>query len=198
MTGRDPLDDLATEWRDRVPEGLLGLVQPEALERRARRLARQVMLRNASEWMAAAFVVVLFGGWALSADRWLTRFGAAWTVAAALWVAWVLWVRGRNLPAPALDAPTGAFLAHQREQLERQALLLERVPTWYALPLASGTAIILADHAWALWRSHPSAIAVAAFGGAVLVVMGVYLAVLILNRRAARSLRAQLSRLSNE
>jgi hypothetical protein len=139
-------------------------------------------------------VVATFLAWGLSAERWLVQVGCVWTALSALWIGVVLWLRGSNLAAPALDAPTVAFLRHERAQLERQAVLLERVPTWYVAPLGAGMALILADHAWVLVDAGAPRAGVVALGATIVLVALVFGVVLWLNRRAARELREELSR----
>lgn len=194
MSEHDPLQTLQQAWHDDAGREPLEQFSPEALERRARRLSRQVFWRNVREWAAAGLVVVLFSAWAYAADRWLTQLGAASTALAALWIAAVLLVRGRNLPAPPVDAPSSEFLRHLRAQLERQAKLLEGVPTWYALPIAAGTMIILADKAAEIFERGAPPVAFAGLAASVVVVLSVYVVVIVLNRRAARELRERIER----
>ena len=198
MTDRDPLASLKNAWGTEDRSGSLPLASQQDLERRARQLAQQVLRRNALEWIAAGVVVLIFGAWAVTTDRWMIRVGSAWTAAAALWIAWVLVRRGGNLPHPAWDAPTSVYLRYQRSQLERQATLLERVPTWYALPLAVGTGLLLSDQVRQVIERGSPVLGMVAVGIVIVMSLGVYLAVLVANRRAARELRRQLMRLPNE
>ena len=195
---RDPLETLRGSWKTQGAEEPYPWSSPVELERRARRHARKVLMRNVAEWAAAAVVVAFYGISGATADRWLTQLGCGWTVVAALWISWVIARRGTNLSPPASDAPMREFLRHERAQLERQAVLLERVPTWYAMPFAIGTALILVDRVRVVIERGAPPGALATMALVVLVVLAVYLGILIVNRRAASELRNQLRRLSSE
>jgi len=86
MTSRDPLERLQQSWQSDPGDGTLASLNPDALERRAHKLAKQVKVRNVMAWSAAVMVVVIFSAWGWSADRWLTQLGCTWTVGTALWM----------------------------------------------------------------------------------------------------------------
>lgn len=190
----DPFATLQRAWHEQGPLGALDPLTLPQLQERSRAHARRVWWRNAREWAAVALVVPTFLAWGLSTERWLVQAGCVWTALAAVWIGVVLWRRGTNLAAPAVDAPTVTFLRHERAQLERQAVLLERVPTWYVAPLAAGLVPILGDRAWVLVEAGAPRAGVVALGATVLLIALVFGGVLWLNRRAARELREQLSR----
>jgi hypothetical protein len=84
-----------------------------------------------------------------------------------------------GLPLPALDAPTFEHIAHHRAEMLRQHKLLANAWLWYVAPFVPGMAVMLA----AMGRVDPTQTMMAS-----IVCVLVFLAIALLNRRAARNL----------
>jgi hypothetical protein len=191
----DPFDDLRDLWLS-APPTPAPLPPLAELRRRATRLERRVRVRNALEWAACGLVAALFAPTIFDEKTsLLLAAGHLVCVVSAAWIAVYLHRRGRHLERPPHDAPTLVFLAHHRRQLERQIALLKSVPRWYLAPLALGVALIYADRLIDLVRrGFPPSAALSFAGGLALSVL-VFVAVAIVNRRAAHRFADELAKL---
>lgn len=181
-------DDIQALWKTQpvsVPE-----VDMTALKKKAHRFSMQVKIRNATEWLAAAFVMVLFL-WMAAVDALplISRLGAVLIALGAAYVAWRIYRDGRlrELPDAALD--THAYVEAYRGNLEAQAKLLQDVPRWYLGPLVPGMLTFFAGFLIATPAAWLKLVPVMAGCAAVFVAVG------WLNRFAAKKLRSRAAEL---
>jgi len=187
----DPLPSLSRLWlasTEPPPR-----VDPSTLQRAAKRLRRRVLIRNLSEWGAAAGLVAFCVTRIWEVERLLARLGFLGMALAALYVSFELHRRGRVAASPASSSTESYRRAHVGA-LERQAQLLESVWRWYLLPLVPGITLVHLDAAFAgLARSGAQATIIWLVSAAsLLFTIGIFLGVAALNRRAARALRREL------
>jgi hypothetical protein len=187
---------LGAAWRDQ-PAPAAAPLDVAAIRRRVDRLAWRIRLRNGLEWAACAGLVILGVQTATKMDSlpsalvWLCMSGLG------VWVAAVLWRRGRNLPAVAAGAATREYLAHERAQLQRQHALLSSVRRWYLGPIFAFVVFFYGLALVARLRSpeglHGGALLhwCASFAGQVAFFAWIDFA----NRRAAKKLAARLAAL---
>lgn len=157
------------------------------LKKKADRFVLKVWARNVTEWLACAFVVVMFARLALdrAGFHWVSRLGAALTALAALYIGYRLYRDGRlrRLPDPAQD--THAYIEAYRGQLLSQADLIHRVPRWYIAPFLPGFVLYYAGSV--LKHPEQAVLMVALFLGT----MAFFALVALVNRRGAAKLRRQ-------
>lgn len=135
MNGTDPLKQA---WQTAPAPSLPPI---DELRRASRRFDRRIRFRNLTEYVAAAFVFLLFGAFAIfmPLPLPLMRIGAGLVALGALVLAWQLHRRASPLPEP------GAMpvLAYHRAQLVRQRDALASVRLWYLAPLVPGTLLMM-------------------------------------------------------
>ena len=177
-------------------------INPEDLRRRMQRFERRIARRNLREYLAAAFVVCVFGYYTHLFPMLLVRIGCAMVIAGTLYVMFELHRRASAEPAPAELALTSC-VEFQRRQLERQRDALRSVWSWYLLPFVPGICVFLVGlfefgvrTAHAAGRSFNAGTIVVSFGLVSAVAAGVFFAVWKLNLRAARKLEAQIEELN--
>jgi len=152
---------------------------------RATAFDRAIGKRNRREYIAAAFVTLIFGLYALILPGTLLKIGSLLVIAGSLVMVWQL-ARRTSRPDPAGEAADGR--AYYRAQLVTEERMLAYVGLWYIGPLLPGLALFMAS----LAGQFGSALGFAAFTAVpALVMLGVWL----LNRRAAAMLREQIARL---
>ena len=161
-----------------------------ALKKKAHRFSIQVKIRNATEWLAAAFVIVIFL-WMAAVNELppVTRLGAVLIALGSAYVAWRIYRDGRlrELPDAALD--TNRYVKAYRDNLEAQADLLQNVPRWYLGPFVPGMVIFFAGFIIAAPAAWLKVMPVMAGCAAVFVAIG------WLNRYAAKKLRRRAAEL---
>jgi hypothetical protein len=192
-TESDPLPELRDLWlrRGEPPPA----IDASALSRAAGRLRRRVLVRNLTEWGAAALLVPFCAHAVLRGERSLTRLGFLGIALAALYVSAALYRRGRVAQPP--SASTEVYRRAHIAALERQAQLLESVWRWYLLPFVPGITLIHLDAALgALARSGAPATLIGLVTAASwLVTLLVFFGIAALNRRGARRLRREVAAL---
>lgn len=157
------------------------------IKARAAKLGRAIGKRNRREYAAAAFVVLIFGLYALILPGMLLKAGSLLVIAGSLIVAWQL-VRRTSRADPAAEAAD--IRLHYRTRLEVEERMLASVGRWYIGPLVPGLAVFMAGLVEA--GGFDSLIGFAAFTAVpTLVIIGIWL----LNREAAAMLRQQIDRL---
>lgn len=142
MNCGDDLDDL---WNSQPPcantkgDEIVRLVQ-----RKTKRFERMIAIRNWTECMAAAVVVVSFGGLAIRITDPIARIGALIVAAGAAWIAYYIIRRGNAPvtvdPSQNLTVYTRALLAHYDYQIK----LLKSTKYWYLLPMYIGLLVMSA------------------------------------------------------
>lgn len=182
MTSPDD-DSLRSLWRQ-DSDALEPLPLAE-IKSRATALGRMVGKRNRREYVAAAFVTLIFGLYALILPDMLLRIGSLLVVAGSFVMVWQL-ARRTSQPDPGAEAAD--VRAYYRARLVTEERMLARVGLWYIGPLIPGLAVFMAG----LAGQFASALGFAVFAAIpALVILGIWL----LNRRAAAMLREQIARL---
>lgn len=176
-------DNLHSLWRQ-----IDGALQPLPLaevKSRATAFDRAISKRNRREYIATAFVTLIFGLYALILPGTLLKIGSLLIIAGGLVMAWQL-SRRTSRPDPAAEAAD--VRAYYRTRLVTEERMLAYVGLWYIGPLVPGLALFMAS----LAGQFGSLFGFAAFAAIpVLVMLGIWL----LNRRAAAMLREQIARL---
>lgn len=168
--------------------------EPAACAARASSFEHQIARRNRRERIAGWIQLPFWGalaGFFLWQGEWLTGLSLVLVLAGVLVVLNNLARRADNLPA----LPEEPCLAHLERQYRRQYAALISVPAWYIGPLVPG---VLAFFAAVTARVAESKGWSAAIEGAAMpfaITFGLFLAVIVLNRIAARSIAADLARL---
>jgi uncharacterized membrane protein YecN with MAPEG domain len=178
---------LLTLWHQLSDESVN--INVEKMQMRAEKFQRAIWWRNAHEYVAAGFVVVVFALHALDdASTLIMRIGAMLAVAGMLYVVWQLYRRASSKrPSPSTLAD--ACVPFHRRELERQRDALASVWRWYLAPLVPGLIVMLV--AAPLEAGRGWATAAAFFGIGALLFVGIG----ILNQRAARHLQDEIDAL---
>jgi hypothetical protein len=146
------LDDLQRAWRRRgAPEGAAESParELEAARARARELEAMVRRRDRLETLVAFALLPIFSYFALRADGWMVRLGAA--ILAVSCLAIPLRLRGARRPSPDPGLPVATFLRLQLELVLNQRRLLLTVPLWYLGPLGLGVILFFAGSSASPW-----------------------------------------------
>ena len=160
----------------------------EQLREHSGRFERKIRTRNMIEYVAAAFVVVIFSLYIVVIPNPMAKLGSVMIIAGTLYAMWQL--RRRASPAkPDAAATAATALAFHRGELLRQQKALEGVWRWYLGPMAPGLLVFVlgpsflnGTQSWSdLWR--------------VLGFSAVFGAVWCLNWLAAKRLRREIERL---
>jgi hypothetical protein len=139
MPSEPPPNDIRKLWHDQGEEPVK--VSLDEIRRKAQRHGRTIRRRNGIEYVAAAFVVAIFGYYIWHFHEWFMRIGSGLVIAGAVYVVFQLHRRGSAASAPAdLGLTTG--LDFYRKELERQHALLSSVWRWYLGPFVPGLAVI--------------------------------------------------------
>lgn len=147
MSADHPPTDPPSLWQGQPAEPLPPL-SPEALRAQAGKFEKTIGRRNLGEYLAAAFVVAIFGWRALTAPGVLAKVGPAMMVVAAIYIVWRLATRGGARPLPP-EALATSSLSFYRAELERQRALLRSIWRWYLGPMLPGFVFMLAESALA-------------------------------------------------
>jgi hypothetical protein len=171
------------------------MVSLAELRKKAKKFERRVFWRNLREYAASVIVVAAFGFYIWKFPIPMVRFGCILVIAGVLYVVYMLQKRGaaRSLPA---ELTFCDCLGFHRKELERQRNLLRSVWTWYLLPLVPGAAIF---HLGLFVRAMKLPNASARAGLVILnfsLTAAVFIAVGLLNQRAARKLQRKINALN--
>lgn len=158
-----------------------------AVKSRATAFNRAIGKRNRREYIAAAFVTLIFGLYALILPDMLLKIGSLLVIAGGFVMVWQL---SRRTSQPDPGAEAADVRAYYRARLVTEERMLASVGLWYIGPLIPGLAVFMAG----LGSQFGSALGFAAFAAIpALVILGIWL----LNRRAAAMLREQIARLDD-
>jgi hypothetical protein len=175
------MPDIRNLWREQKTEESVTL---DDIRRRATKFQKRIRDRNLVEYIAAAFVVVLFGLYVWLLAGMLVKIGSALCIVGSLFVVWQLHRRASAEPVP--DA---ALLDFHRRALVRQRDALRSVWLWYLAPFVPGVALMILGR-WfqshASWRTLARDHEVILMAAAV--VFLIFLAVWLLNVAAAAKL----------
>jgi hypothetical protein len=186
MAERDPIQALwATQPRDDFVMSLADL------RARASKLQSVVRGRNAVEYAAGVIVIAAFGSVAFAVPGWLAKLGCGLIAAGVVYVMWRLHVLARAATQDEMSAAEGLSRFYRRE-LARQRDALSSIWRWYLGPLVPGLIVF--------WLSVAEKIPEKSVGwlAAVLglaITAGVFAAIAAANKRAAKSLQAEVDAL---
>jgi hypothetical protein len=190
MPNEPPPYDIGKLWRDQREEPVK--MSLDEIRGKAQRFSRKIRHRNGREYVAAVFVVAIFGYYIWHYSDWFMRIGSGLVIAGAVYMVFQLHRRGSAASAPAdLGLTTG--LGFYRKELERQHALLRSVWRWYLGPFTPGLAVITLGAA----ITHPSHSPYAwVFTGAYAVVVALlFFLIARLNQRCANRLQRQIDEL---
>ncbi|HEY0598202.1 hypothetical protein [Sphingopyxis sp.] len=154
---------------------------------RAAAFSRAIGKRNRREYIATAFVTLIFGLYALILPGMLLKIGSLLVIAGGFVMAFQL---SRRTSRADVGAEAADVRACYRARLVTEERMLASVGLWYIGPFIPGLVVFLAGLAQTGRLGGVSGFAAfAAFP--VLVCLGIWL----LNRRAAAMLRKQIERL---
>jgi hypothetical protein len=184
-------NDIGKFWRDQREEPVK--MSLDEIRGKAQRHRRKILRRNGREYVAAAFVVAMFGYYIWHFHEWFLRIGSGLVIAGAVYVVFQLHTRGSAANAPAdLGLTTG--LDFYRKELERQRVLLNSVWRWYLGPFVPGLAVITLGAAITNPARSPYAWLFA--GSYAVVVALAFWLVARLNQRCAGRLQRQIDELN--
>jgi len=170
-------------------------IDPTEMAARADRLAARVRRRDAIEYAASAIVIVGFGWIGYAFDDALFRIACGVIIFGTLVVVRNLWVR-RVRSEPALLGQASHL--HYRAELVRQRDSLASVWRWYLGPFMPGLLLFQ----FAIWRLAAQAMgsmdATIGLLQTALPVLAVFVAIHLLNRKAARRLSRLIDALDRE
>ena len=164
----------------------------QQLRQRASRFQRSIGLRNAIETLAALLVIACFAHYIWLFPQPLIRLGSAMIIVAACVTIDQLYRRAARRALPG-DAMALSCLDFHKAELARQRDALNTVWLWYIGPFVPGMIVFR-------WGVETQLAASAPFARgwlANLAVAVVLLAIVWLNRRAARKLQRQIDDLTH-
>ena len=184
-------NDIRKLWHDQGEEPVK--MSLDEIRRKAQGHRRKILRRNGREYVAAAFVVAIFGYYIGHFHEWFMRVGSGLVIAGAVYVVFQLHTRGSAANAPAdLGLTTG--LDFYRNELKRQHALLNSVWRWYLGPFVPGLAVITLGAAITNPARSPYAWVFA--GSYAVVVALAFWLVARLNQRCAGRLQRQIDELN--
>ena len=169
---------------------------PDACTARATRFERVIRRRNGIEYAAGVLVIALFGAGAIAAfaiGEWLLALGPLLVIAGALALMWNLHRRGSNLERH----PEDSCVAHLRRQLAHQSVALRSVPVWYIGPLVPGVLVFFGTVTFKVAQQAGWSVALSGIAGPASGALGIFAAVIALNRWAASRLDRQIADLDS-
>ena len=130
------MTDIKTLWKNQTLEETVTL---ENIHAKAAQFQKRIRRRNGIEYVASAFVLVVFGWYAWAFPGWMLKSGSVLVILATLQIVWRLHRSGsaRALPG-ALDVA-----AFHRQELVRQQKLVRTAWSWYVLPFVPGMVLML-------------------------------------------------------
>lgn len=167
---------------------------PAACAARAGSFERQIARRNRRERLAGWIQLPVWAGMAgffLWQGEWLTALSLLLTGAGVLLVLRNIARRADNLP----PRPEEPCLAHLERQYRHQLAALRSVPLWYIGPLVPGTLAFFAAVTARVAETKGWSAALQGAAAPFAVTFGIFIAVILLNRLAARSIAADIARI---
>ncbi|WP_448663556.1 hypothetical protein ACG3SL_02465 [Sphingomonas sp. CJ20] len=181
-------DPIAALWQEEAPDATA--LPAATLAAAEARLRSRVRRRDAIEYVAGAFAMLVFARTAWIVPDWGVRIGCIAIILGTFVTLRNLW---RRRPAEPDSAAPG--LAFYRAQLAAQRDALASVWRWYLLPPLPGMVLLLGAVARVAAAHLPLWATLIGVGAAALPVVGVFWGIHALNRRAARALQAQIDAL---
>jgi amino acid transporter len=187
MTNTPDPGDLRSLWQT-MPTAPITL-SVEELRKRAMKFERKVRRRNLVEYLASAFVVVIFGWYATfpipTTPLW--PIANVMIIAGVLVVAWNLHRLARaSRPPPGADA--ASLIDFQRAEYVRQRNALKSVWLWYIGPIIPGLIVWFIAAGVGMPGLTPMRAAIG-LGGAALIAALVFSVIILLNLLGAAKLQ---------
>ena len=192
MSERDPLRDL---WAGQETGGFAMPV--EEVRRRAGAFQSRIRTRNMTEYAAALFVLIAFGGVALTVPDWGVRAGAALIMLGTLYVVWKLHTMARAAGSGEIDAALSLTDFHKGELL-RQRAALATVWRWYLMPFVPGMIVFLSAVSFTPDNPAPLAAKLIVFFFSLGIVGTLFAGIAWLNARAVKALDKEIAALERE
>lgn len=199
MTCEPIPNDVRAVWQSQTTEKVD--MSAEQLRQNTQKLRRTVLWRNLREYVAAAYLIAIFGYFLWKFDTPLLRLASGATIAGALFVVYHLHKWGSAKPLP-MEMAFSTCLDCHRKELERQRDLLRSVWTWYLLPFVPGMVLFLLGLfrftvGMADVRSRGGVVAILAlvFGAVAVICTCKFVAIGKLNESAARKFQAEIDAL---
>jgi hypothetical protein len=161
----------------------------EEVQAGADRFRSKVNRRNMIEYVASAFVIVVFTIYVFVLPIMLVKIGSALVVLGTFVVVWQLYTRASPL-SPA-DAGTMSVCEHLRAQLVRQRDALASVFWWYLAPFIPGLGLMIVGKPLESLETGGPTVLVGSLVPALPVLL-VFYGIWWLNRRGARMLQAKI------
>lgn len=189
-------NDLQSLWQS-MPTTPVAITVDE-MRARAGKFERRIRRRNMIKYVAAAFVIVMFGWYATLpiAATPLWPIANIAIIVGTLVVVWNLHRIGRAAATPA-SAKFGALLDFHRAELVRQRDALRTIWLWYVMPFVPGMALWFS----ALWFATPEAQQTAGWGMGLVtsaaVSVAVFVSIIALNLAGAARLQCMINELDS-
>lgn len=161
----------------------------------AQKFQSRVRLRNTTEYVAAAFVVVFFAWTAATVPEPIVQVGAGLIMAGALYVCWQLYRLGRSATRSELDAAAQSWAAFHRGELARQREALRTVRGWYLAPFVPGMLVFLGGVSFTEANPVPLPVKLAVFLAGLGIMAAVFAAIAWINALAVKKLDAEIAAL---
>ncbi|WP_447762676.1 hypothetical protein [Sphingopyxis panaciterrae] len=175
-------DSMRSLWRQ--DDAMLAPLPLAEIKARTAAFRRTIGTRNRREYIATAFVTLVFGLYALILPEPLLKIGSLLVIVGGFVMAWQL---SRRTAHPDPIAEAADVRAYYRTQLATEERMLASVGLWYLGPLIPGLAVFMAGLAQT--GGFGSTLGFIAFAA---IPAFVFLGVWLLNRRAAAMLRAKI------
>jgi hypothetical protein len=191
MPDEPPTFDPQKLWQSQATEYTpMTLAQ---IHQKARTFQARVRRRNIIEYVACVVVIAGFMPALLHRGSWMMQVGAAWIMAATVFIAWQLHRRASGRAVP--DGGQAVVDFHRRE-LIRQRDAVRSVGFWYLAPFAPGMALLLAGRWFQSHATHRSL----ALDHLIIALVGiiaalVFVVIWLLNQRGADRLQRQIEEL---
>lgn len=189
MSDHDPLRDL---WAGQETGNFA--MPLEEVRRKARGFQKTIRRRNMMEYAASIFVMIAFGGVALTVPDWGVRAGAGLIILGTLYVVWKLHTMARAAGAGEIDAALSLTAFHKGELL-RQRAALATVWRWYLMPFVPGMIVFLSAVSFAPDNPAPLLAKLTLFLFSLGIVGGLFAGIAWLNGRAVKALDAEIAAL---
>jgi len=162
---------------------------------RAERFQSRIRSRNLIEYVAAAFVIGVFGWMTVIVPEPSVQAGAVLIILGALYVCWQLHKLGRAASRSEMNAAASSWADFHRNELTRQRDALRSVWRWYLAPFLPGVLVFLGAVAFTTATHTPLPERLGLFFGGVGLTAVLFVAIALLNAVAARRLDAELAAL---
>lgn len=190
MTTESEKQDIKTIWGAQSVEP--NLVTVEQIRAKADKFQSAVRRRNRVEYAAGVLVVAGFGSYIWIFRTLLMQLGSILIIAAAIFI--MVWIRFR---ASANPIPSHIsfmdYVSRYRDELRRQQSALRTVWLWYLAPFVPGFALFTAGMSRLVEHAPGSRLPMWPF---LVVMVGVFAGVWLLNLWGARRLQHQIDELS--